>query len=49
MRKIKPPASKKKKMALKHLYHETFFYRILGMMDFYTSLAQVSPAALALV
>ena len=50
MRKVKPKVEqKKKKIPLKHLYHSSFFYKILGIMDFYSSLAQVSPAALALV
>lgn len=31
------------------MYHSTFFFKILGMMDFYTSLALTSPATLALV
>lgn len=51
LRKSKPKVAqlKKQKITIKNLYHESFFFRILGLMDFYTSLAQVSPAALALV
>ena len=49
MRKIKPVATKKSKLTTKNMYHESFFFKILGLMDFYSSLALVSPAALALV
>jgi hypothetical protein len=49
MRKIKPAANKKSKLTTKNMYHESFFFKILGLMDFYSSLALVSPAALALV
>ena len=49
LRKIKKEQTKKSKLTLKSLYHESFFFRILGLMDFYTSLALASPAALALV
>ena len=49
MRKIKPVATKKSKLSNKNMYHESFFFKILGLMDFYSSLALISPAALALV
>ena len=50
LRKVKAPtAAKKHNIGLKNLYHDSFFHRLLGMMDFYAGLAQVSPSALALV
>ena len=49
LRKVRKEPTKKSKLTLKSLYHESFFFRILGLMDFYTSLALASPAALALV
>ena len=50
LRKIKPVKDQKKtKMSAKNMYHESFFFKILGLMDFYSSLACISPAALALV
>ena len=51
LRKVKKEAGnqKKTKMTVKNMYHESFFFKILGLMDFYSSLACISPAALALV
>ena len=34
---------------MNHMYHESFFFRMLGLLDFYTNMALVSPAALAFV
>ena len=31
------------------MYHETFLFKILGMMDFYSSLSKASPSSLAFV
>ena len=49
LRKIKKEVTAKSKLSMKNMYHESFFFKILGMLDYYTSLALVSPAALALV
>lgn len=38
-----------KKVGLKNLYHETFLLRILGMLDFYCSLAGSSPATMTFI
>lgn len=50
MRSIKVAAAENKnKLSNKNMYHDSFFFKILGMMDFYSSLALISPAALSLV
>jgi len=49
LRKVKREAAKKSSVSLKHMYHDSFFFKLLGLIDFYTSLAQVSPAALSFV
>lgn len=41
--------SKKNKISVKNLYHDTFLLRILEMLDFFSSLALTSPATLALI
>ena len=49
LRKVRKEVKQKSKFSLKNMYHESFFFKILGLMDFYTSISQVSPAALAFV
>ena len=49
LRQIKKEVKDKSRPSMKNMYHESFLFKILGMMEFYTSLALVSPAALALV
>ena len=49
LRKIKQVGKATSKLSMKNMYHDSFFYKILGMMDYYTSLALISPASLALV
>ena len=49
LRNTRVETQKKSNYGLKNMYHESFLFRILGLMDFYTSLSQVSPAALAFV
>lgn len=39
LRLIKKQVVSQNKLSLKFMYHESFFFRILGMLDYYTSLA----------
>ena len=43
------PEEKDEKMPLKHMYHESFLLKVLGILDFYISSAQTSPSALAFI
>ena len=43
------PDEKDQKMSLKYMYQENFLLKILGLLDFYTSLALTSPSALAFI
>ena len=50
LRKIKvTEVAKKSNFSTKNMYHETFLFKILGMIDFYSSLSRASPASLAFV
>ena len=49
MRSVTVESAKKSNYTLRHMYHDTFLFKILGLLDFYTSLSLVSPAALAFV
>ena len=49
LRKIKKEVTAKSKLSMKNMYHESFFFKMLALLDFYTSMALVSPAALAFV
>ena len=39
LRKVTKKKKEANKMTLKNFYHESFFFRMLGMLDFYTSLS----------
>ena len=52
LRQLKAPKKEsgaKAAIFFQNMYQKSFFIKIVGLLDFYTSLAQSSPAVLALI